>query len=72
MDKTVATANYVWVESSWDFISEEECLRIGGHCYMEANVVYPTNPLLYERICKHCGHRQQGREQPVIDWKDID
>ena len=52
-------------------LSEEECLRIGGHCWARSDFVYDTNPPIYERYCKHCGKVQQGSEQPTIDWQDV-
>ena len=50
------------------FTSEEECERIGGHCYEEQDSVLMTNPPTYVRICKHCGKTQHGHQQPAIKW----
>lgn len=51
-------------------LTEEECLRIGGHCYEQSNIVIDTFPETYHRICKHCGHTQHGWHQPNIKWED--
>lgn len=51
-------------------LSEAECLEIGGHCFVESDVTYLTNPPQFSRICKHCGHRQYGRKQEPIAWED--
>jgi hypothetical protein len=51
-------------------LSEEECVRIGGHCYEVENQVYTTNPPTFKRICKHCGKTQWGHEQESIAWDD--
>jgi len=50
-------------------LTEEECLKIGGHCYEFAPYVLPTDPPISVRICKHCGKKQHGREQPSIRWE---
>jgi len=52
-------------------LSEEECLKIGGHCYEMADYSYDTNPPIYVRICKHCGHKQEGMRLPDYDWSDV-
>lgn len=51
-------------------LTKEECLKIGGHCYEEESSVVLTNPPIYHRVCKHCGHRQQGMAQPLMHWED--
>jgi len=50
-------------------LTEEECLKIGGHCYEVSNFVVDTFPETYHRTCKHCGHTQHGRKQPSIRWE---
>ena len=49
-------------------LTEEECLKIGGHCYVVENYVIDTNPPIYHRVCKHCGHTQHGYKQPSMRW----
>jgi len=53
-------------------LSEEECLKIGGHCWEIDLSIIPTNPPTFIRICKHCGKRQIGRRQEPIIWSDIE
>lgn len=53
-------------------LSEEECLKIGGHCYEMANYVLTSNPLIYVRVCKHCGKKQHGQSQENIRWSNVD
>ena len=48
----------------------ERCVAIGGHCYESSGYVITTLPAIYHRVCKHCGHVQEGRKQPTIDWRD--
>lgn len=49
-------------------LTEEECLKIGGHCFEMSNVVLATNPPMYQRQCKHCGRVEVGRQQNPIVW----
>lgn len=50
-------------------LTEEECLLMGGHCYVKSDVVIDTFPETYHRTCKHCGKTQHGREQPSMRWE---
>ena len=36
-------------------LTEEECVRYGGHCYERTGVVFASNPPQYPEKCKHCG-----------------
>ena len=49
-------------------LTEEECIKIGGHCYEIQNYVLTSNPPVSVRVCKHCGKTQHGRPQPSMDW----
>ena len=51
-------------------LTEEECLKIGGHCYKRSNLVIDTLPPVYTRYCIHCGHTQRGQTQDSIGWYD--
>jgi len=51
-------------------LTKEECLKIGGHCYDMDNKAVLTLPPIYHRICKHCGHKQQGILVAPVEWKD--
>lgn len=51
-------------------LTEEKCLEIGGHCWIESNVTFPGCPAQYTRYCKHCGKRQRGVNQKPIRWED--
>jgi len=52
-------------------LTKEECLKIGGHCYEIDDQVICTNPPIYHRVCKHCGHRQEYRPITEADlWRD--
>lgn len=52
-------------------LSKKQCLKIGGHCYERTNFVIDTLSPIYTRICKHCGHKQEGFEQPSVNWHDV-
>ena len=49
---------------------QARCQELGGHCYEVANIVLTSNPPVYLRTCKHCGHTQHGHSQPSIRWWD--
>jgi len=66
--ETTSTTN-VWYKSK-QFITETECVKIGGHCYETQNCVLTSNPLQYIRVCKHCGKTQIGRAQDDMVWSD--
>lgn len=51
-------------------ISKKECLAMGGHCYREGGFTILTNSPIAHRVCKHCGHTQEGISQPSIKWED--
>ena len=58
-------------------ISKEECLKMGGHCYlMMVNIGDKIPEYDYQR-CKHCGQTQK-RKHPFIppvfttDWEDVE
>lgn len=51
-------------------ITEEECLELGGHCYVNDNFTYPCNPPMSSRTCKHCGNSQYSIQQPSMRWVD--
>lgn len=54
-----------------DKISEEQCVQMGGHCYVKENYTLTSNPPQYDRTCKHCGKRQRGTSQPDMSWRDL-
>jgi hypothetical protein len=51
-------------------VTEDECVRLGGHCFERTGVI-STNPPQYPETCKHC---RKGRvaipQEPFIyrDW----
>ena len=52
-------------------LSEETCVELGGHCWVEADYVLTSNPPQFDRSCKHCGKRQRGVRQPDVRWDDL-
>jgi len=73
------TPTDVTVTSSQDYLfpkkyplTEEDCVKIGGHCYEILSSVAYGNPEVtrYTRICKHCGKVQTGVEQDDVRWED--
>lgn len=52
-------------------MSENECVALGGHCWVEADATrFPYTPLVYLRHCKHCMKQQTGVKQPPVRWED--
>ena len=37
-----------------DRVSEEDCLKIGGHCYRRLKTTLDSNPPRYPEMCLHC------------------
>ena len=74
-DESVSSNNWTQMpkkEKAKKFpLTEKECLKIGGHCWVDDPLIYLTAPPIYSRQCKHCGKRQEGRKQPSIGWHDI-
>jgi len=50
-------------------LTEGDCMKIGGHCYVASNIVIATNPPIHTRICRHCGKRQESTTIPL--WEDV-
>lgn len=72
ISKGISWDNLDIVEGKKYLLTEKECLKIGGHCYAVSPLVMTSDPPIYERICKHCGHTQHGLEQPSMNWHDFD
>ncbi len=51
-------------------LTKEECLEMGGHCFVDSGFVTSNINTVHHRHCKHCGKRQRGMRQPDIDWID--
>jgi hypothetical protein len=41
-------------DDSRAILSEQECLRAGGHCFESTGEVLTSNPPQYPEKCKHC------------------
>ncbi len=51
-------------------LTKEECLKMGGHCFEEMEAYTMSTPqtlLVSTRICKHCGHKQEGNPQSPLN-----
>ena len=50
----------------------EDCEKLGGHCFVGTNRVFPTDPPQYPEVCKHCGATRIGRpHREPMDYGDI-
>jgi hypothetical protein len=53
-------------------MTKEECLAMGGHCWVNDGIVLASNPPQYPEHCKHCPARRIGIEQPRLGYYDPD
>ena len=51
-------------------LTEEECVRHGGHCYQRTGVTLTGNPLQYPERCKHCGKGRVAIPQEPFTYRD--
>jgi hypothetical protein len=51
-------------------MSEEECLRYGGHCFEGTGVVLGGVPEQYVQKCKHCGKRRVAIPREGFEYRD--
>ena len=51
-------------------ITEEECERIGGHCFERTGLTLTSNPPQYPEVCKHCGKRRVAIPQASFRYRD--
>ena len=52
-------------------LTEEECVRNGGHCYVRSNVVLTSNPPQYPEKCRHCGKKRIAMRQEPYTYRDV-
>jgi hypothetical protein len=52
-------------------MSFEECVPQGGHCFEPTGFVLTSNPPQYPEVCKHCGARRTGRQQPSMSYTEV-
>jgi len=48
-------------------VTEEECVRNGGHCFERENIVLTSYPPQYPETCRHCGKKRVAI--PRVPWE---
>jgi hypothetical protein len=51
-------------------LTEEECARLGGHCYVRLDQVLQSNPPQFPEICKHCKKGRVAIPQEPFTYRD--
>lgn len=51
-------------------LTEEECVRSGGHCYERTGDMFMTNPPKHVEKCKHCGKGRIAIPQEPFTYRD--
>ena len=66
---TAYYAGFMSIEGGLN-LTIEECITLGGHCFVESNEILTTIPPQFKRVCKHCGFTQVGSSQPNVIWRN--
>jgi hypothetical protein len=53
-----------------DMMTEEECVRHGGHCFEGTGEVLASNPPQYKQKCKHCGKGRVAVPREPFEYRD--
>ena len=51
-------------------VTEEECERLGGHCYEREDIMLMSNPPQYPERCKHCRKGRVAIPQEPFAYRD--
>jgi hypothetical protein len=51
-------------------LTEEECVRAGGHCWQRTGVTLTSNPPMYPEVCKHCKKGRVAIPQEPFTYQD--
>ena len=51
-------------------VTEEECVRAGGHCYEREGVTLTSNPPQYPERCKHCRKGRVAIPREPYEYRD--
>jgi hypothetical protein len=53
-----------------DMMSEEECLRYGGHCFDDTGEILTGIPMQYVQKCRHCGKGRVAVPREPFEYRD--
>jgi hypothetical protein len=51
-------------------VTEEECVRMGGHCFERTGICLTSNPPQYPEKCRHCGKGRVAIPQEPWTYRD--
>lgn len=51
-------------------LTEDECVKHGGHCFESTGEVLTSDPPQYPETCKHCGKRRIGTPRSPMEYRD--
>lgn len=62
----------IWIAGEWQVkkLTEEQCVALGGHCYVDTNSVWDTMPPQYPQTCKHCPATRVKIPRDPYEYRD--
>ena len=52
-----------------EMMSEEECVRHGGHCFEDTGEVLASVPPQYKQKCRHCGKQRVAVPREPFEYR---
>jgi hypothetical protein len=53
-----------------EMMTEEECVRHGGHCFEDTGEVLASNPPQYKQRCRHCAKERVAIPREPFEYRD--
>jgi hypothetical protein len=53
-----------------ELMTEEECVRHGGHCYEDTGEATASVPMQFRQKCKHCGKQRVAIPREPFEYRD--
>jgi len=51
-------------------VTEEECVRAGGHCYERTGAMLTSSPPQFPEVCRHCRKGRVAIPQEPFEYRD--
>jgi hypothetical protein len=51
-------------------LTEEECVRLGGHCFERLDLMLTSATPQYPEKCKHCGKQRVAIPREPFEYRD--
>ena len=52
-------------------MTEEDCVRHGGHCFERTGAALMSSPPQYPEVCKHCRKRRVAIPQESFRYREV-